>query len=111
MEPIMPINPRVLCSNMLKGLISLLIFIAALWGGLALYYQLPLSMPWLGLALLFWAAIAISSLRILWHHSLMRGALLYLALHAILLLWWASLTPSNQHQWQDDVAQMTSGTV
>lgn len=107
----MPINPRVLCSNTLKGLISLLIFIAALWGGLALYYQLPLSMPWLGLALLFWAAIAISSLRILWHHSLMRGALLYLALHAVLLLWWASLTPSNQHQWQDDVAQMTSGTV
>lgn len=107
----MPISPRALCSSLLKGLISLLIFIAAVWGALALYYQLPLAMPWLGLAVLFWAAVSISSLRSLWRSGVVRGGLFYLALHAALLLWWSNLTPSNQHQWQDDVAQMTSGTV
>lgn len=107
----MSINLRSFCSSMFKCLISLLILVAALWGGLALYYQLPLPMPWLSLALLFWAAISISALGILWRNSVLRGALLYLAVHATLLLWWSSLTPSNQHQWQDDVAQMTSGTV
>lgn len=107
----MPISPRALCSSLLKGLISLLIFIAAVWGGLALYYQLPLAMPWLGLTVLFWAAVSISSLRSLWRSGIVRGGLFYLALHAALLLWWSNLTPSNQHQWQDDVAQMTSGTV
>jgi len=107
----MPISPRALCSNTLKVLVSLLIFIAAVWGGLALYYQLPLAMPWLGLAVLFWAAVSISSLRSLWRSGIVRGGLFYLALHAVLLLWWSNLTPSNQHQWQDDVAQMTSGTV
>ena len=106
----MSINLRSFCSSMFKCLISLLILVAALWGGLALYYQLPLPMPWLSLALLFWAAISISALGILWRNSVLRGALLYLAVHATLLLWWSSLTPSNQHQWQDDVAQMTSGT-
>src|SRR5699024_315789 len=111
MELIMPISPRALCSNTLKVLVSLLIFIAAVWGGLALYYQLPLAMPWLGLAVLFWAAVSISSLRSLWRSGIVRGGLFYLALHAVLLLWWSNLTPSNQHQWQDDVAQMTSGTV
>lgn len=107
----MPISPRALCSNTLKVLVSLLIFIAAVWGALALYYQLPLAMPWLGLAVLFWAAVSISSLRSLWRSGIVRGGLFYLALHAVLLLWWSNLTPSNQHQWQDDVAQMTSGTV
>ncbi|HZJ92394.1 MAG TPA: DUF4105 domain-containing protein, partial [Thiopseudomonas sp.] len=28
-----------------------------------------------------------------------------------LLVWWFNLTPSNQHLWEDDVAQMTTGRI
>lgn len=95
----------------LNLLLSVLISLGAVWGALALYYQLPLSMPWLALGLALWAGLAIFALVHLWRKSLLQGGLIYLALHAVLLVWWNSLTPSNQHVWEADVAQMTSGQV
>jgi len=103
-----------LCSTpcfSLQLLLSLIILCAAVWGGLALYYQLPLSMPWRAASLLLWAGLSIFALLRLWHEGLLQGVLIYLALHMALLWWWNSLTPSNQHLWEDDVAQMTSGHV
>lgn len=98
-------------ATLLQLLLSLLIVCAALWGGFALYYQLPLSMPWLALMVVLWVVLTNAALLLIWRSSLLHGGLFYLALHAALLLWWYSLTPSNQQQWQDDVAQMTSGRV
>ncbi len=92
-------------------LLSLVIFCAAIWGGLALYYQLPLPMPWLGIGLVLWAGVTVFALLRLWRHSVHQGLLIYLVLHAVLLVWWNNLTPSNQHLWEDDVAQMTSGSI
>ncbi len=92
-------------------LLSLVIFCAAVWGGLALYYQLPLPMPWLGIGLVLWAGVTVFALLRLWRHSVRQGLLIYLVLHAVLLVWWNNLTPSNQHLWEDDVAQMTSGSI
>lgn len=92
-------------------LLSLVIFCAAVWGGLALYYQLPLPMPWLGIGLVLWAGVTVFALLRLWRHSVHQGLLIYLVLHAVLLVWWNNLTPSNQHLWEDDVAQMTSGSI
>ena len=95
----------------LNIIVSLVITLAAVWGGLALYYQLPLALPWLSLGLAAWAAIWLFALVHLWRKSLWQGVFIYLLSHAVLLLWWNSLTPSNQHLWEDDVAQMTSGIV
>ena len=95
----------------LNIIVSLVITLAAVWGGLALYYQLPLALPWLSLGLAAWAAIWLFALVHLWRKSLWQGVFIYLLSHAVLLLWWNSLTPSNQHIWEDDVAQMTSGIV
>lgn len=95
----------------LQLLLSLTILCAATWGGLALYYQLPLSMPWRTAGLLLWAGLSIFALLRLWREGLLQGVLIYLALHLALLWWWNGLTPSNQHLWEDDVAQMTSGHV
>lgn len=107
----MLINLRSILACGAQGLLTLLIFTAALWGGFALYYQLPLGMPWLTVALLLWAIAAIYALLQVWRSSTLRGGLIYAILHAALLLWWHSLTPSNQQQWEDDVAEMTSGRV
>lgn len=107
----MSINARSILSVSLDLLLSLLLVTAAAWGGLALYYQLPLSMPWLAGGLLLWVVLSVLALMLLWRRRRLHGVLIYLILHAALLLWWNSLTPTNQQQWQDDVAQMTSGRV
>jgi len=107
----MSTKARSILSISLNALLSLLLLIAAIWGGLALYYQLPLSMPWLAGGLLLWAGLSVSALARLWRGRRLQGVLIYLALHVTLLLWWDSLTPSNQRLWEDDVAQMTSGHI
>jgi hypothetical protein len=60
---------------------------------------------------LLWAGLSIFALLSLWREGLLQGELIYLALHIALLWWWNNLTPFNQHLWEDDVAQMTSGHV
>lgn len=107
----MSINTRSLLSTSLQLLLSLVILCAAAWGGLALYYQLPVNMPWLTVSLTLWAGLSVFALIQLWRNSLWQGVLLYLVLHTALLIWWNSLTPSNQHLWEDDVAQMTTGQI
>ena len=107
----MSINRRSFLSTSLQLLLSLLILCAGAWGGLALYYQLPMQMPWLAVSLALWVGLSVLALVHLWRNSTWQGVLLYLALHAVLLIWWNSLTPSNQHLWEDDVAQMTTGQV
>ena len=47
----------------------------------------------------------------LWRRSIWKGLLIYLVLHGALLVWWNNLIPSNNHQWEEDVAQMTSGSI
>lgn len=64
-----------------------------------------------GWGLAVWVGLVIFALQRLWRYNRWQGLLIYLILHATLLLWWNSLTPSNQQQWADDVAQMTSGKV
>lgn len=108
---LMSINTRSILSVSLNLLLSLLLLIAAAWGGFALYYQLALSTPWLIGGLLLWVGLSVFALIRLWRAPRLHGVLIYLILHTTLLLWWNSLTPSNNHQWQDDVAQMTSGHV
>ena len=108
----MPIDStHTFLSTSLHLLLSLIILCASAWGGLALYYQLPLGMPWLALSVALWAGLSVFALLRLWQAGPLQGMLIYFALHAVLLLWWNSLTPSNQNLWEDDVAQMTSGRV
>ena len=98
-------------SASLNILLSLIILLAATWGGIALFYQIPMNMPWLAGVLLAWAGLSLFALTHLWRYSRWQGCLIYLAPHCTLLLWWNNLTPSNERIWEDDVAQMTSGKV
>lgn len=107
----MSINTRAALLVSLQLLLSLIIVCAALWASLALYYQLPLSLSWRMVGILLWAGLSFFAMMRLWHHSVWQGLLIYLVLHTVLLLWWNNLTPTHQHLWEDDVAQMTSGRV
>lgn len=107
----MLINLRLCLVNGLQLLLSLIILCAAVWAGLALYYQLPQGLAWRIVGLTLWSGATLLALAHLWRHSAWQGALIYLILHAALLVWWNGLIPSNQHLWEDDVAQMTSGQI
>ena len=107
----MSTNSRSVLDTSLNILLSVAICCAAVWGGLALYYQLPMSPLWTTLGVVIWACASLFAVLHLWRKSRWQGLLIYLVLHALLLVWWNSLTPSNQHQWEDDVARMTSGTI
>ncbi len=107
----MSINPRSMLTISLQVVLSLLILFASTWAGLALYYQLPLDMPWRVVGILLWAGLCLFTLVRLWRRSIWKGLLIYLVLHGALLVWWNNLIPSNNHQWEEDVAQMTSGSI
>lgn len=107
----MSINPRSMLTVCLQVLLSLVILLASIWACLALYYQLPLDMPWRVVGILLWAGLCLFTLVRLWRRSIWKGLLIYLVLHGALLVWWNNLIPSNNHQWEEDVAQMTSGSI
>jgi Domain of unknown function (DUF4105) len=83
---------------------------AGLWGTLAIWFRFVPAPPLreslaAGFLLLALAATVCLCLR-RW-----RVVVLYGACFAIVFGWWATLQPSNDRNWSDDVAQTTSGTV
>jgi hypothetical protein len=94
-----------------RVLATLIVGVAATWGALALWYQLPgehaLKIP----GVIFWVAFSVTMLVALWRGHIAPGLLGFSAAFAILLVWWHQIPPSNGHIWADDVAEMTSGTV
>jgi hypothetical protein len=47
----------------------------------------------------------------LWQGRALAGIAAFAVAFAILLLWWNRLVPTNQRDWSDDVAQMTTGSI
>jgi hypothetical protein len=93
------------------GLTTTIVCLLALWGSLALWYQVPGGMPAKGVLIALWALLCGVMLRMLWSHRPVIGLAGFALAFTGLLLWWQSIKPSNQRIWADDVAQMTSGTV
>src|SRR5690554_4747288 len=96
----------------LLSLVTFLMILSSLWAVLARWFQAPgggagrfgFPLLWLlGLvALLYWFWLGGS-----WWQSL----LVYIALFALLLVWWGTIKSSNQRDWADDLAHITTGTV
>lgn len=93
-------------------LITLTMLLSSLWAILALWFQAPgsaivrysLCSLWLlcalGLSYWLWAG------GVWWHCTLS-----YMLMLVSLLVWWSSITPSNERDWADEVAFITTGTV
>ncbi|MEO8998511.1 MAG: DUF4105 domain-containing protein [Rhodanobacter sp.] len=81
------------------------------WGALALWYQLPggVVVRMLGSATWVLVVIALVVFAISRRSWLLLGV--YALMYAVLLIWWASIAPSNNRVWSDDVARMLTGTV
>jgi len=93
---------------------SLCIFVVCLlaaWGAFALWYQAPGGRVSKGGFVVLWAAVSFATLTMLWRDEIALGAFGFAFAFGVLLLWWWRLRPTNDREWADDVAQMTTGTV
>jgi len=90
--------------NALRALcLGLLIAAPTAWACLALWLDAPVSPAAAGALV---AVVVVGSLALLvCVRPLRRAALLWLAGFAAVLLWWFSLTPRNDREWQPDVAR------
>ena len=95
---------------MISRILILLILIPAwVWGSLAIYYAGPESgVIRISLLILFIAALPLSFYFInsFWLAAIPVG-LLFLAL----LIWWSTLTPSNDKDWAAEIANIPYGTI
>lgn len=87
------------------GVVGALLALA--WGALALHFRAP---PALSTVLpLAWSAGGLALLLVL--RPLRRGLLAVAAAFVVLLLWWSTITPRNDRDWQDDVARPPTGEL
>lgn len=88
---------------------------ATSWGALLLAYQLP-GPGWLrGSAIAAWALLGLLACAACASQGLQRVRRPVLAAHAVILAglfaWWASLAPSHDRDWADDVARLLEAEV
>jgi len=85
------------------------LLIAIAWGSGALWFDGPASRPLAGLLA---AAFALAALALLIGvRPRRRGVAAFLALFAVLLVWWLSIEPSNDRDWQPDVARLAHAEI
>lgn len=92
----------------LKIAMTLLLALVLGWACLALWFDGPTSKPLSGLlagGFLLAAASLLVLVRPLW-----RGLVLAGVLWLVVLVWWLSITPQNDRDWQPDVAHLPTAT-
>ena len=98
-------------STLLLWLASVTTVLSALWGAAAIWYQFPANPLIRGISAVLWLVFAIAVLTFAWRQRLWLGLGLYALAFLALAIWWNTLAPSNNREWADDVAQMTTGTI
>lgn len=91
-------------------LIFLTVLSFGLWGGLALHFQAISNYQWAFISL--WAILtALTLWGIIRPLARVRSLAVYAVGLAILLTWWASITPSLERDWSPELAQSLTGEI
>jgi hypothetical protein len=93
------------------GIATFVIPLLALWGGFALWYQVPGGRVLKVLSVLVWALFGSAMLLSIWKGRGPVGFVCFVLAFSSLLIWWERIPPSNNREWADDVARQTSGRV
>lgn len=98
--------------TLLFSIFTLIMLISSIWALFALWFQAPGGMP----GRLLWCSLWLLGLAgccyWLWtDHSWWPGAAGYVLLFVLLIVWWASIKPSNHRDWADELAHITTGEV
>ena len=95
-----------------RWITAFVIAVISLWGGLAMWYQLPSTQSVRIIVLVAWTLIsglAIRSLAVKSRNVLTAGV--WLIACAALLIWWAQIKPKSDRNWAPEVSHIVSGTV
>ncbi len=94
------------------SLLSLLLIAAVIWGSFAVWFQGPQA-QWAKVLLIgLWAVVGIWTIWRVWAAQSIWPSLVFFAVVLIGLLgWWATIKPSNDRVWADDVAYVLKPEV
>ena len=87
------------------------VFSAALigWAGLAIWFDAPVSRPiagFLAAAIVIMAVLAAVRIR-----PVRKAVFIEVLLFAVVLIWWRSISPSNNRNWTPDVSRLASAKI
>jgi Domain of unknown function (DUF4105) len=92
-------------------LLIIVVLSSAVWANLAISYQLPGSPAIRIGACLVFNVVALGAVTGLALRRYRRAVLVYAAIYAMLLVWWASINPSNDKAWAAAVAHGVTGSL
>lgn len=101
---------RRLFTNAVCLALVLFLVVFAAWGSLALYYRAPLPEGGRMAAGGVFACAMLAAAVLFWQGR-WRRSLFPLVLAPLLMIWWHSLTPSNDRDWAPDVAHPATGHI
>ena len=93
------------------ALMMLVTFCSGVWGAFALWFQLPGNMLTRTIGSAIWAIGVIALVAMAIHRRSWLPLAAYVVIYAVLLLWWASIAPSNNRIWANDTSHLLSGKV
>jgi len=94
--------------RLLKGLIWIAAALAIGWSALALYYASGVTPEWTRLVVALVPPLA--AIVAAWRLRGIAAFIVCAVVFAGVLMWWLSLTPSNDRNWQRDVARLAYAT-
>ncbi len=87
------------------SVLTLLVFLSAIWATFALWYQLPFGLVGRAVGAILFATFAVVVIALLWRRRAARAVLSYSVALLVLLGWWNQIKPSDTRDWADDVSR------
>src|SRR5690606_27096848 len=94
-----------------RFVLAVLILLAAGWGALALWFQLPGATPVRLLAILAWCLLGVGAVAASVRRRLPLALPVFVLALVALAAWWGTLAPSHERVWADDVARLLHAEV
>ena len=88
---------------------TLLVSLPSAWAALALWFQAPGGRRARGCAAASWLLFSAVLVLGIWTSHAAEAMLLFAAAFTILARWWRRILPSNERDWADEVARITTG--
>ena len=95
----------------ISAIAAIVVGFPAIWGCFALWYQSSPTPAVKALCVGLWIIFSLAMLIAVFNGQVLLAIVGFSAVFAVMVAWWTSLHPTNDHVWADDVAQMTTGVV
>jgi len=102
----------IVCAGAMIGLVPVVgVGLLGTWGVLALFYQAPGGRAGKVFAAGLWGLCCLVLIGVIAYGAVVVSVTIFALMFGALLLWWRRILPSNDRDWADDVARMTTGEV